>query len=101
MYFDTSPLLIGFHVLPASSVLNAPAAEMAMYIRSALLGSRITVCKHNPPAPGCQRGPEPCSRNPFSSSHVAPPSDDLKRAASSIRSEERRVGKECRSRWSP
>ncbi len=30
---DFRPLLIGFHVLPASSVRNAPAAEMAMKIR--------------------------------------------------------------------
>ena len=33
MYCDCRPRLIGFHVLPPSSVRNAPAAEMAMNIR--------------------------------------------------------------------
>ena len=32
---------------------------------------------------------------------VGPGSDDGKKTGRSIRSEERRVGKECRSRWSP
>ena len=36
MYWDFSPRLIGFHVLPPSSVRKAPAAEMAMKIRSGI-----------------------------------------------------------------
>src|SRR5579859_299550 len=84
MYCEWRPLLIGFHVTPPSSVRNAPAAEIAMYIRFASLGSRITVCRHMPPAPGCQCGPVPCSRSPFSSSQLSPPSVDLNSAASSI-----------------
>ena len=54
MYCDFSPRLIGFQVLPPSSVRNAPAAEMAMKIRSGLVGSSRIVCRHMPPAPGCQ-----------------------------------------------
>src|ERR1017187_1213258 len=77
MVFDFSPLLIGFQVLPASSVRKAPAAEMAMYIRSRSLGSWIMVCRHMPPAPGIQCGPDPCPRSAASSSHVAAPSVDL------------------------
>ena len=38
MYCDCSPRLIGLHVLPASSVRNAPAAEMATKIRFGLRG---------------------------------------------------------------
>ena len=34
---DLRPRLIGFQVLPPSSVRNAPAAEMAMYMRSGWL----------------------------------------------------------------
>ncbi len=36
MCWDRSPRLIGRHVLPASSVRKAPAAEMAMKIRSGI-----------------------------------------------------------------
>src|SRR6266516_45562 len=43
MYCECRPRLIGRHVLPPSSVRNAPAAEMAMYIRWGLLGSRRIV----------------------------------------------------------
>ena len=32
------------------------------------------MCRHMPPAPGCQRGPEPCSRRPGSSLQFWPPS---------------------------
>ena len=71
---DFSPRLIGRHVLPASSVRNAPAAEMATKIRAGSLGSRTIVCRHNPPAPGCQADPEPWPRSPGSSCHVCPPS---------------------------
>ncbi len=51
---------MGFQVLPPSSVRKAPAAEMAMKMRSGSVGSRRMVCRHMPPAPGCQCGPEPC-----------------------------------------
>ena len=37
MYWDFSPRLIGFQVLPPSSVRKAPAAEMAMNMRLGLL----------------------------------------------------------------
>src|SRR5258708_30182852 len=81
---DLRPLLIGSHVLPPSSVLNAPAAEIAIKIRLGSLGSRMTVCRHMPPAPGAQCGPEPCPRKPESSSQFCPPSADRNNAASSI-----------------
>ena len=64
MYAERSPWLIGVHVSPPSSVRNAPAAEMAMNIRCGFDGSSTIVCRHRPPAPGCQREPEPCSRSP-------------------------------------
>ena len=64
---DCRPWLIGRQVLPASSVRNAPAAEMAANIRPGWLGSSRIVCRHIPPAPGCQDGPDPCSRSPASS----------------------------------
>jgi hypothetical protein len=38
--------------LPPSSVRKAPAAEMAMYRRWGLAGSRRIVCRPMPPAPG-------------------------------------------------
>jgi len=49
--FGSQSRLIGRHVLPASSVRKAPAAEMAMNILSGLLGSIRIVCRHIPPAP--------------------------------------------------
>src|SRR5881398_2635573 len=83
MYCERRPLLIGFQVLPPSSVRNAPAAEMAIHIRRGLLGSRMIVCRHMPPAPGCHDGPVPCSRSPGSSCQLPPPSVDRNSAASS------------------
>src|SRR5213594_2579680 len=80
---DLSPRLIARHVLPASSVRNAPAAEMAMIIRFAALGSRRIVCRHSPPAPGCQDGPETWPRSPESSCQVRPASVEQNKAASS------------------
>src|SRR5262249_27729058 len=84
MYFDTRPLLIGFQVSPPSSVRNAPAAEIAMYILFEFEGSRMIVCKHIPPAPGCHFGPDPCPRSPGISAHDLPPSADRNIAASSM-----------------
>ena len=49
---------------------------MATKIRSGLLGSSTIVCRHIPPAPGCQRWPGAWSRSPESSCHVCPPSVD-------------------------
>src|SRR5271169_6704272 len=83
MKLEWSPLLIGFHDRPPSSVRKAPAAEIAMNIRLGSLGSRMTVCRHIPPAPGCQCGPEPCPRSPESSCQLCPPSADWNNAASS------------------
>src|SRR6266576_3229897 len=74
MYCECRPRLIGFQVLPPSSVRNAPAAEMAMYIRFGLAGSSRIVWRHMPPAPGCHLGPVPWPRSPASSCHVLPPS---------------------------
>ena len=62
-----SPRLIGFHVLPPSSVRKAPAAEMAMYMRLGLVGSSRIVCSPMPPAPGDHFGPVPWPRRPASS----------------------------------
>src|SRR5665213_2804203 len=56
---------------------------MAMKMRSGSLGSRTIVRRHMPPAPGCQRGPEPCCRSPESSLQLLPPSVVLNNAASS------------------
>src|SRR5579863_9991553 len=41
------------------------------------------VCRHMPPAPGCQCGPESCLRSPDNSVQLVPPSVDSNRAASS------------------
>src|SRR5207237_5938327 len=84
MYCDRRPLLIGFQVLPPSSVRKAPAAEMAIHIRLGLLGSRMMVCRHMPPAPGCHLGPVPWPRSPESSCQLCAPSVERKRAASSM-----------------
>src|SRR5215471_1972723 len=83
MYCEWSPLLMGFQVAPLSSVRNAPAADIAMYTRLGSLGSRMTLCKHMPPAPGCHCGPVPWPRRPLSSCQLVPPSFDLNSAASS------------------
>src|ERR1700722_11150155 len=83
MYCERNPWLIGFHVLPPSSVRNAPAAEIAMYMRSAWLWSRIIVCRHNPPAPGCYEDPVPCLSSQRIYSQVCAPSVERNNAASS------------------
>src|SRR6185436_2499073 len=83
MYCDFSPLLIGFQFFPASSLRNAPAAEIAMKILPWFRGSSTIVCRHIPPAPGCHCGPVPCPRSPESSSHVLPPFFEINSAASS------------------
>src|SRR5882724_5109665 len=83
IYCDLRPRLIGFHVLPASSLRNAPAAEIAMNILPLTVGSSRIVCRHIPPAPGCHFGPVPCPRKPESSSHVRPPFVVRNNAASS------------------
>src|SRR6202158_1784537 len=83
MYWECSPRLIGRHVLPPSSVRKAPAAEIAIKIRRGSLGSKIMVWRHIPPAPGCQRGPEPWPRSPESSCQVCPASVERNNAASS------------------
>src|SRR2546425_5901974 len=74
MYCERRPRLMVFQVAPPSSVRKAPADEMAIHIRCGLLGSRIMVCRHIPPAPGCHLGPVPWPRRPGSSCHVLPPS---------------------------
>src|SRR5579883_203210 len=83
MYSERSPRLIGFQVAPQSSVRNAPAAEIAMYMRPAFDGSITMVCSPIPPAPGCQRLPVEWLRSPGSSCQLAPPSVERNMAASS------------------
>src|SRR6267142_2532 len=83
MYCDFSPLLMGFQDFPPSSLRNAPAAEMAIKIRPGFLGSSKIVCRHIPPAPGCQFGPVPCPRKPYFFFQRFPPSVVLNNAASS------------------
>src|SRR5579884_1849607 len=83
MYSDFRPRVMGFQVLPPSSVRNAPAAEIAMKMRWGLLGSWMIVCRHRPPAPGCQYLPVSWLRSPGSSCQFCPPSVVRKRAASS------------------
>ena len=53
-----------------------------MNMRCGFAGSSRIVCRHRPPAPGCQREPEPCSRSPGSS---------CQRLAAVGRPEQRRV----------
>src|SRR2546427_1333193 len=74
---------MGCEVAPPSWVRKAPADEMAIHIRCGLLGSRIMVCRHMPPAPGCHLGPVPWPRRPGSSCQFSPPSVERKMAASS------------------
>src|SRR5437879_7615485 len=83
MYCDLSPRLIGFHVVPPSSVRNAPADEIATNIRLGSFGSWMIGCRHKPPPPGCHCGPVPWPRSPESSFQFSPPSVERKRAASS------------------
>src|SRR2546428_3287060 len=83
MYCDLSPRLIGFHVVPPSSVRNAPADEIATNSRLGFFGSSMIVCRHRPPAPGCHCGPVPWPRSPESSFQFSPPSVERKSAASS------------------
>ena len=80
---DRSPWLIGRQLLPASSLRNAPAAEIATNIRSRCFGSRMIVWRHMPPAPGAQLGAVLCWRRAGSSCQFWPPSVERKRAASS------------------
>jgi hypothetical protein len=80
---DRSPRLIARQLLPASSVRNVPAAEIATVMRAASRGSSRIVCRHIPPAPGCHDGPVPWPRRPGSSCQLPPPSTERKSAASS------------------
>jgi hypothetical protein len=68
--------LIGRQVWPASSERNAPAAEIAAYIRPCCSGSSRIVCRHIPPAPGCQEGPDSWPRSSGSSCQLCPPSSE-------------------------
>ncbi len=74
---------MGRHVLPASSLRNVPAEEMATKIRSRCFGSKRIVWRHMPPAPGAQVDADSWVRSPGSSCHVWPPSVVRNRAASS------------------
>jgi hypothetical protein len=65
---------MGFQLAPPSSVRNAPAAEMAMNMRSRSVGWWMIVCRHMPPAPGCHFGPDSWVRSAVSSVHLWPPS---------------------------
>src|SRR5204862_1210353 len=60
MYCECKPWLIGFQLLPPSSVRNAPAAEIAMKMRFGFFGSIRVECRNIPPAEGCHLGPVLC-----------------------------------------
>ena len=80
---ERRPWFTGRQVWPASSDRNAPAAEIAVNMRPGLDASRMIVCRHMPPAPGCQDGPVWWPRRPGSSCQVWPASVDRNRPASS------------------
>jgi hypothetical protein len=80
---ERRPWFTGRQVWPPSSDLNAPAAEIAVKIRPGEDGSRMIVCRHIPPAPGCHDGPDLWPRRPGSSSQCFPPSADRNSPASS------------------
>ena len=61
---ECRPWLTGCQLSPPSSDRNAPAAEMAANIRPGADRSRMIVCRHMPPAPGCQRRPGPVGAQP-------------------------------------
>src|SRR5215467_11363657 len=52
-------------------------------MRLGLLWSKMMLCRHMPPAPGCHFGPVPWPRKPESSCQDLPPSVERNRAASS------------------
>ena len=79
---DFRPRLIGRHDSPPSSVRNAPAAEMAANIRPGLTWSSRMVCRHIPPAPGCQDDAEGVGAQRRQFLPRSPPSDERKIAAS-------------------
>ena len=49
-----------------------PRPRCAANIRPGVAGSRMIVCRHIPPAPGCQDGPESWPRSPGSSCQLLP-----------------------------
>ena len=58
---ERRPRLIGRHVVPASSLRNTPAAEMAMKIRPGMARvEQDRVQAHPARRPGCQSGAEAC-----------------------------------------
>ena len=69
--------------------VEASAARLAMLARAAQAAVGGVAAVAGAPAPP----PRPAPSTPASASETPAPSP--------IRSEERRVGKECRSRWSP
>src|SRR5205085_6919020 len=77
-------LLAKTQLFPPSSVRIQPTAEMPIHIRDAFDGSGMIVCKHSPPAPGCQLSRVGWLASPALSSHVAPPSVLTHRLAGSI-----------------
>ena len=64
---ERRPPVAMLHESPPSSVRKAPAAEIATNIRRVSAGSMRMVCRHIPPAPGCQSAPRPCERSAGSS----------------------------------
>src|SRR5688572_8920151 len=78
-----TPLFDGRQVLPPSSVTYMPPVETAMRIRFGSVGSRRTVCRHNPPPPGSQRSRCGWFHSPSDNDHDDPPSRDTNSAAGS------------------
>src|SRR6202030_2826332 len=66
-----------------SAERTAPAAEIAANIRPRCKGSSRIVCRHIPPAPGCQDGPDSWLRSLGSSCQLCPPSSVRNSPASS------------------
>ena len=62
----------------------------------------LGVFRHRPPPPEGEGSGKPRRRMMFVPDEAAPLQEDtMRRWRDALRSEERRVGKECRSRWSP
>src|SRR5262245_35739399 len=69
-----TPLFLGCHVAPLSSLRNTPAALIATHMRWSALGSRTIECTINPPLPGVHLSRDSCSLRALFSCQLTPPS---------------------------
>src|SRR2546426_3265513 len=112
LYRDTKPLFIG-----AFAILCATSVPLGLHQVGIGIQCPLRDREHHPKDPRCRLG-LPCLRENAEADQVlAAPAfpveltaplienvllgDARQRGSAPIRSEERRVGKECRSRWSP